>query len=351
MNNRKMRLCFVGNMLGRNPGYVTTQGQILSDLLAADGFEVSSVSSQINQMARLADIVHFITTNRKNIDVLILEVYSGWYLTLADAVTRLARYYELPTIAVLHGGNLPKFAARRPRWTIGVLNRANLLVAPSPYLAEAMKTFNLNVRVVPNAIALENYCFQPRRNVSPRLIWMRSFHEIYNPHLALKTLRILHQTHPQATLVMAGRDKGLEDKVKLFAREIKVEDAVWFPGFLDQKSKESEFSQADIYLNTSRIDNMPVSVVEACALGLPIISTDVGGISQLLTHGETGLLVPDNDAQKMADAVKRLLCEPDLTENLSRNGRRLAERSSWKAVRDEWEKLFLEVANKFKDVG
>lgn len=332
-------------MLGRNPNFVTTQGQIVADLFAAAGCSVSSVSARVNKAARLADIAQFLIRNRRRIDVIVLEVYSGLSMVMSDAVSSLAALLKIPLIAVLHGGNLPDFVRRNRAWTRRVFRRARILIAPSPFLAEAMRRFDFDVRVVPNVIDLDAYPFKQRRSIAPNLIWMRSFHPTYNPALALETLALLRKTHPNATLTMAGVDKGLENAMKNAARAMNLDAAIKFPGFLDHSGKIREFERADVYLNTNRVDNMPVSVVEACALGLPVVATRVGGVPYLLAHEETGLLVPDDDAEAMRAAVARLLAEPDLTEKLSRGGRELAARSGWTAVRAEWEKLFAEVVD------
>ena len=98
-----------------------------------------------------------------------------------------------------------------------------------------------------------------------------------------------------------------------------------------------------MFLNTNRIDNMPVAVVEACAMGLPVVAANVGGIPDLLTDEETGLLVADDDDEAMAEAIERLIRDEDLAGRLSANGQQLAARSSWEQVRPQWEKVFAEL--------
>ena len=95
---------------------------------------------------------------------------------------------------------------------------------------------------------------------------------------------------------------------------------------------------------------MPVSLMEACAMGLPIVSTAVGGLPDLMADRQTALLVADNDDEGVVQAVEQLLADPDLTERLSRNGRRLAERSSWNQVRPQWEEIFLELQSMRKSL-
>jgi glycosyltransferase involved in cell wall biosynthesis len=82
-----------------------------------------------------------------------------------------------------------------------------------------------------------------------------------------------------------------------------------------------------------------------------VVSTNIGGVPDLLTEGETGLLVPRDDDRMMADAVLRLLQEPGLAARLSVNGRRLAESSSWDTVKTVWEKLITELGEHSRDPG
>src|SRR4029077_6796216 len=129
---KHLQLCIIGNMLGRNRGFITTQGQILTDLFAREGYSVISASSRINRVFRLIEIASTIVRNRKRIDILILEVYSGLYFIVATVASCLGRFFNIPMIFVLRGGNLPDFSNRYPRLTPWVLGKADILVAPSP---------------------------------------------------------------------------------------------------------------------------------------------------------------------------------------------------------------------------
>lgn len=332
-------------MLGRNPGFITTQGQIIADLFQQEGYTVVSASSRINRLTRILDVIWTIFTNRNSADTVIIDVYSGLSFLLADAASFVTKLFRVPTVFVLRGGSLPEFRASYPKWVKRVLRRGNILVSPSTFLSQDLASC-FSIRVVPNIIFLDSYPFRLRKQISPRLIWMRSFHPIYNPKLALDVFASIKAEYSEATLVMAGADKGLENEIKDLARRMGLVDSIRFPGFLERSAKIREFSDADIYLNTNKVDNMPVSVVEACAMGVPVIATNVGGISHLLTNGESGLLVRDNDAIEMAEAVRELLNNPSLAERLSKNGQILAEKSSWLNVRPQWEGLFCELADK-----
>lgn len=330
-------------MVGRNAGYITTQGEILTDYLSAAGYEVISVSTATSRYRRLVDIVATVLRHGRGVDVMVLQTYSGPSFVVQDVASVLARLFGHRVVMHLHGGGLPAFVARHPRWARRVFDRADAFVAPSEFLADAVRAQGYPARVIPNIVDLSAYTFRPRPSVRPRLFWMRSYHPIYNPEMALRVLARVRDHYPDATLTMAGRDKGLEPAVRAEAARLGLDGAVRFVGFLDQAGKAREGEAADIFINTTRVDNTPVAVIEACAMGLPVVSTDVGGLRQLLDDGCTGLLVPDDDADAMAAAVVRLVRDPDLAARLSTNGRRLAERSTWGQVHPEWERLFAEL--------
>jgi glycosyltransferase involved in cell wall biosynthesis len=341
------RLCFVGPMLGVNPGWVTTQGEILAGLLAGDGYPVRATSPIPARLPRLADTLRSLIIWRDEIDVVIHQVFSGAAFAVTDAASALARALRLPQIFVLHGGALPEFVARREGWVGRVMGRAAAIVAPSGYLAHVFGAFpelSPRIRVIPNILAIQEYAYRHRPVVEPRLLWMRTFHPVYHPEMAVDALAELRRTHPTATLTMAGQEKGSLDAVHERVRARDLATAVRFPGFLGPEAKAREFARHDIFLNANRVDNMPVSVLEAAAFGLPVVATAVGGIPYLLEDGVTGLLVPNGDARAMAGAARRLLDERGLAARLSANGRALAESCGWEAVKPEWEALFREVA-------
>src|SRR5262245_48248299 len=322
---KRHRLCFVGPMVGRNPGYVTTQGEILADCFTFAGYPTIRVSASPNRYIRPFDIVATLIRKSKNIQIQCLQVFGGPSFVVEDMASWLGRRLGQSIVMVLRGGAMPEFIARYPRWSCRVLSRADVIVTPSPFLARAVAAFGFAARVIPNMVDLTKYTYKCRKQLNGRLFWMRSFHPAYNPEMAVRVLAHVREAVPEATLVIAGQNKGTEDNVKHLARSLGLKCAVRFPGYLDMPAKLQEANAADIFLNTNHIDNVPVSVIEACAMGLPVVATNVGGIPDLLKDGETALLVPDGDDNAMAEAVTRLLRDPELAGRLSANGRKLAE--------------------------
>jgi glycosyltransferase involved in cell wall biosynthesis len=343
---KRPRLLFAGSMVGRNPGHITQQGQILADLFQREGYEVRSASALLNRYGRLADITTTLARHRGDVDVVVLEVYGGPSFVVEDITSWLGSRLGLPIIMWLHGGALPEFMAKFPGWTKRVLRRAHTIVTPTDFLARTVAQHGFEARIIPNVIELDSYPYRHREAVAARLFWMRSFHPIWNPNMALRVMARLRDSLPGASLVMAGPDKGSLPDVIRQTQSLGLGDRVRFAGFLDQEGKTREGGAADIYINTNHIDNAPVGVLEACAMGLPVITTSVGGIPDLFDHGETALFVRDDDDEGMARSVQGLCSNPDLAALLSRNGRRLAECFSWEQVRPRWEQLFSELSGR-----
>jgi glycosyltransferase involved in cell wall biosynthesis len=340
------RLCFVGPLTGGTPGKVITQGEILAQAFARAGYPVLGVSTRPNRLARLLDIAWTLWVQRGEIDVQILQVYSGASFVIADLASALGKRLGQKLVCVLHGGNLPEFARRHPAWVRRVLRRADRLVAPSPFLARELEWLGLPVRVIPNHIDLAQYPYHGRSKLRPRLFWMRTFHPIYNPEMAVRVVARLCADVPDIHLTMAGSPDVSLAEVKRLAERSGVAERITFSGFLDQTAKILLASQHDIYLNTNRIDNMPVTVIEMGALGLPVIATRVGGVPDIIIDGVSGLLVPDDDDLAMANAVKRLLSDPLLVERITQGGRKFAESCSWENVRWQWEQTFAELSGR-----
>jgi glycosyltransferase involved in cell wall biosynthesis len=325
------------------PGYVVTQGVRLSGHFRQAGYPVIAVSTSTNRYVRWMEIAGTLLRRGRDIDILVIHVYGGPSFVVEDTASLIGRAAGCRIVMLLHGGALPEFFSRFPTWCRRVLSRASAIVAPSAFLAREAERRGFTARVIPNVIDTSAYPYRQRRVLAPRLFWMRTFDPTYNPLMAVEVLRRVRERHPDATLVMGGQDKGLRAEVERSAAEAGLGQALSLPGFLDLAGKLCYAARSDIFVSTSHIDNMPVAVVEAGALGLPVVCTSVGGVPDLLTDGETGLLVPDGDAEAMARAVLRLLGDPDLAERLSRGGREMALRSAWESVRPQWEELFGEL--------
>jgi glycosyltransferase involved in cell wall biosynthesis len=204
-----------------------------------------------------------------------------------------------------------------------------------------MKPYCSNIFLLPNPIDLSKYEFRLRRAAQPRLIWLRAFHEIYNPSLAIYTVGSLFSNFSNLRLFMGGRDggDGSFQNIQHLIERLGLSTAINLEGTISKEDVPTWLQKGDIFLNTTNIDNTPVSVLEAMACGLCIVTTRVGGIPYLLDHERDALLVPPNDPAAMAEAIQRILGEPGLSERLSKQARTKVEDFDWSAILPQWETL------------
>lgn len=337
-------ILMVGNFLSGWDGR-RTYAEDLAERLESAGLTVLSSSRFAFQPARLADMVLAALGTRGRYRIAVVDVYSGRAFLWAEAAARAARAAGKRIILALHGGALPEFAARHPGRVARLLVAADAVVAPSAYLRDALQPFRCDIRLIPNAIDLSAYPFRPRRGVLPRLVWLRAFHSMYDPALAVRVLAGLRRSYPGAVLSMYGADKdGSLASTRRLAEKLGVADAVQFPGAVPKQRVGEALAAADIFLNTTQIDNTPVSVIEAMACGLCVVSTNAGGVPHLVRHGVDGLLVPPGQPGLMVEAVRQLLADEALCSRLSLAARERAEQFSWQRILPQWLELLESVA-------
>ena len=328
------KILYLGNKLETH-GYSPTNIDTLSPLLEAEGYHVKSVSSFKNKPLRLLHMLSSVITE-KDSDIVLIDTYSTtnfWYTVLG---ARLCQFFKLPYILILHGGNLKQRLAKSSDWVLKIFHKAKVNVAPSQFLKDQLQDFHFkNIVCIPNAIDITNYNFIKRKYLKPRLLWVRAFNEIYNPEMFLELVKNLRKKYPGLTACMVGPEKdGTLKKMKAISASEGLN--IQFTGKLSKTEWIKLSKTYDIFINTTNIDNTPVSLIEAMALGLPVVSTNVGGIPYLISDKKNGLLVEANDVESMAEAVKVLLKDHEIAESLSVAGRLKSEVFTWKKVKLKW---------------
>jgi glycosyltransferase involved in cell wall biosynthesis len=340
----KKNILLVGNFLSSEGGNRTIAEE-LAERLGSAGYSIITTSSQRSRPLRLLEMILTAWSRRQEYQIAYVEVYSGAAFLWAEAVCGVLHLMKKPFLLALHGGNLPIFAQRWPDRVKRLLEDASKVTAPSRYLLEAMRSYRSDIRLVPNLIELEHYSFRSRSKPSPHLVWLRAFHAIYNPEMAVHVIALLQKSFPTVHLTMIGPDKhdGSFQKTQRLVEELAMQDHIAIvPGI--PKSRVPEYlAQADIFMNTTNVDNTPVSMIEALACGLCVVSTNVGGIPYLLEEEKNALLGSPSDPQAMAHAIHRILTEPGLAARLSFTARCKAEQFDWSVILPVWENLFQEV--------
>ena len=233
---------------------------------------------------------------------------------------------------------------RRWRWTSRPLMRlANRIVVPSGYLVDVFGRFGLRAEAIANFVDVSALPHRERSALRPRFLGNRNFESLYNVACVVRAFGRIQAELPAAELVLVGQGKeqaALERLVSgLALRNVR------FSGAVPPEAMGRFYDEADVYLNAPNIDNMPTSIIEAFAAGLPVVSTDAGGIPWIIRDGENGLLVPRDDDAAMAAAARRLLDDPALVRSLTGAARaEVLTRYTWPAVEQQWIRLYRELA-------
>ena len=333
-----MKLLYLGNQLSKH-GFNKTTIETLGFQLEQEGFIVYYASDKKSFPMRLLDMMRSVIRYRKQVTYILIDTYSTKAFWYAFICSQLARVLNIKYIPILHGGNLPNRLKNNPKLCRMVFANAHKNVAPSSYLKQAFENAGFtNVIHIPNSIEIDKYELKTRVELTPKLLWVRAFASIYNPEMAVKVLQQLLEKHPSASLTMVGPDKdGSLQATKYFADSIGV--AVNFTGQLAKEDWWKIASEHDIFINTTHFDNTPISVMEAMALGLPVVSTNVGGIPYLLADKENALLVNDDDDKAMKEAICSLLEDQQKASDLTLNARHFIEQMDWNVVKEEWKRV------------
>ena len=334
----KKNILYIGNKLSGH-GYNKTSIETLGVFLEAEGYDMYFTSSKKNQLLRLVDMIYTIIKLSSKLDYVLIDTYSTSSFWYAFICSQIARFFKIRYIPILRGGDLPNRLDTNPILCKLIFENAFKNVAPSNYLlSEFAKRGFQNLVHIPNTIDIKNYTFQKRNLFAPKLLWVRAFATIYNPKMAIDVLKKLQVLFPNASLTMVGPDKdGSMETTKQYAKQLDVE--VCFTNRLSKKEWINLSVDYDFFINTTHFDNTPISVMEAMALGLPIISTNVGGIPFLLKNNENAILVNDKDSDHMANSIISLIEDQEKALMLSKKGRDFVEQMDWTVVKNQWNRL------------
>lgn len=334
----KKSLLYIGNKLSVH-GKPPTAIDLLSIGLQKEGYGVVMASSKQNKILRLLDMVFNTIWYRKKVGLVLIDTYSTQNFQYAVIIATICRFFKLPYIPILHGGNLPDRLKRSKIISQNLFGKAFTNVAPSKYIMEQFQKQGYNnLTYIPNTLEILNYPYKSRESIKPKLLWVRSFSEIYNPMLALELVEMLKKKGIDVSLCMVGPDKdGSLENCKRKATELTL--PITFAGLLQKKEWISLSKEYDIFINTTNFDNMPVSVMEAMALGMPVVSTNVGGLPFLIENEIDGILVPPNNPKAFVNAIENLCSNNLKAQEIAKNARLKMEGFDWQKVKHSWIKL------------
>lgn len=327
-------------------GGMANQTMQLARLLEEEGCRVTLVQTNrpyrpswianfrgARALFRLAPYLRALWRAMDDADLVHVMANSGWawHFFAAPAIW-IGWLRGRPVVVNYRGGAAQAFLDRQWILVRPTLQRAACLIVPSRFLERVFEARKMRVQIVPNIVDLARFHPSDRVERGWHVVVARNLEDIYDIPTALRAFAVVHRRHPHARLTVVGSGPALIMLERL-ADELALRGAVTFTGRLDNARMADVYRSADLALNPSRVDNMPISLLEAMASGVPIVSTNAGGIPDMADDGKTALLVPVGDWQAMAEAALRVLENAQLASSLRAAGIEAAQRYTWKAVR------------------
>jgi glycosyltransferase involved in cell wall biosynthesis len=277
-----------------------------------------------------SDVVHAFTSS-----------FWGYTLWVIPAIA-IARALGRPVIVNYRDGRA-EHHLREWRSAVATLRHATIVV-PSPYLVGVFGRVGLTAQVIPNAIDMSAWRRRDRQALRPVFLTNRGLEPLYNVDCTLRAFRAVQDRYPEARFVVAN-DGPLRGELEGLARQLQIRQ-ITFTGAVSQRRMAELYDEADLYVMSPLIDNMPGTVLECFASGLPVVSTTAGGVPFVAEHGRNALLVPPGSHEELAHACLRLLEEPGLGARLAAEGHRdCVARYHADSVRDQWASLYRELVS------
>lgn len=271
----------------------------------------------------------------------VIHVFSASYFTfvyVSVPALVIAKLFGKKTILNYRSGEAEDFFKRWGRPFLRIVKAFDEVVTPSNFLVDVFAKFDIKASSISNFIFVDKYIFRERAPLRPIFLSNRILEPLYNIDCILRAFQIIQRKYADAKLIIAheGFDR---QRLESVARDLQLNN-VEFVGLVPHERIAELYDSVDIYLNSPDLDCMPGSLIECFASGLPIVSTNAGGIPYIVEDGVTALLVELNDHDALAEKAMLLLERPDLSKQIIENGRREAGKYSWNHVRGKWLALY-----------
>jgi len=339
-------------------GGMANQALQLSRLLESEGYSVHFVQVNapyspawvgkikgVRAVMRMFPYLWRLWVTAGKVDLFHIMANSGWSWHLfATPAVWIAALRDKPVIINYHGGEARTFFQRSYRWVKPSLKKSCLIVVPSGFLQKVFAEYGHAARIIPNIIDLEKFYSTKKQKKSDQvhIVVTRNLEAIYDVATAIRAFALIHKEHPGAKLSIAG--EGHEKQaLEALVEQLRISEAVTFTGRLANEQIAELYRTADIMINPSLADNMPISVLEALASEVAIVSTNVGGVPYLIEHEKTALLVEPGAHEAMAKAIFQLLDDDEKVQQMAKSGLEQVKKYSWKSVCERWTQAYHDV--------
>lgn len=267
----------------------------------------------------------------------IVQVYAASYfsfLLIPAPAVLIAKLYGKRVIMHYHSGEAEDHLSHWYWMAAPVIRLADLVIVPSGYLVDVFARFGLRARAIFNIAALDEYRFRGRKPLRPIFFTSRSHEPLYNVPCVLRAFALIQRRYPEARLTVGG-DGRERRHLEQLARELNLVNTT-FTGIIPSGHMAAVYDAHDIYLTATDIDNMPCSITESFAAGLPVVTTNVGGVPYIVRHEKTGLMVERDDHEALAANAMRLIEDQELAAAIAGRAREECAQYAWPQIKGQW---------------
>lgn len=335
-NVKKFKICMMAPFI-LHTSSISNIAELLSENLEREGHTVLRVSTKTSTPFKITMFLKLLRVSR-NYDIIHVHCASYWGVLPALMGSLAGKICNKRIVTTYHGGAANQFF-RRWIFFIKPFFKQVTITVPSQFLRNIFENFGLTATVIPNILDLKKFQYKGRPNIKPKLLFAKHLKSEYNPEMGIKAFKIVKSVFPQGKMKIVGSGP-LEDKLKNLIKELKLDD-VEFVRPIAYDKIPLLYSSMDICINCSNVESFGMVIVEAFACGLPVVSTDVGGISSIIQDNINGLLVFPNDHKAMAKKVIYLLENPNYTLKMTENARKWVEENcAWESVKHKLLRIY-----------
>ncbi|MFO0914632.1 MAG: glycosyltransferase [Pirellulales bacterium] len=275
----------------------------------------------------------------------VIHIFSASYLSFIISQTPailIARWYRKPIVLNYHSGQAEDHLKRWGRIVFAILRMTDRIVVQTPYLTGVFAQFGFRTVAIPNDIDTNAFPFVPRTQFRPDILVPRALDSLYNVGCAIRAFAIVQQAHADARLTILGTGPQRHELQGLVA-QLKLYNVI-FAGRVERSEVPDYYARHDIFVNSSSIDNMPVSILEAFSAGLPVVTTAAGGIPWMIKDRVTGHLVPLDDHRALAARILEVISEPKASAELAERAHAELDRYQWSQIGPQWYAIYRSLA-------
>ena len=323
-----MKILIVANYHLRKGGIsAVIRNQLIK--LTSEGFDVEIFNTKRNPLRRLF-LVFPLINKASRFDIIHIHGCSGLgFYPIFIGIIAGKMLLKKKTIVTYHGGGAETFLHKHIKWVRRIMKKADHITVMSEFLQNIFHNYQIDTTILKNLINIEIKKESKTRFDTPRLLSTRSFTSVYNIQDIISAFQLIKKGYPKATLQIAGSGP-LEEQLKEQSEHI---PGIKFVGQVANDTIPGLMNQNNILITVPSHDNQPMSILEAFSAGIPVISSRVGGVPDMINDGDNGFLVDIHSPEQIADKVRWIFIHQNQMPEILEKAKKSVRAYQWPEVK------------------